>query len=176
MYLTSEEVEVKLFNKKLMIDLGILEHEEITEYEFHYATAGACAFDLYSVIEKPIILYPFSIPISISTGIGVQIYNKKQAFGLLMLIRSSMADYGIMLANQVGLIDTDYQGEIICKLLNNNRDHREITINPGERLAQAILFPVWRLTQGKIVDTFRKETTRSDGGFGHTGKGLLTKR
>lgn len=174
MYLTNEEVEVKFFNKKRMVDLGIIANEEVTEYEFHYATTGACAFDLYSVINSPVILYPFGGPISVSTGIGVQIYNKLHSFGLLVLVRSSMTNFGVVLANQVGLIDSDYQGEIICKLLNTNRDHRVISIKPGERFAQAILFPVWRLTKGKIVDEFSRKTARGEGGFGHTGRQGLT--
>lgn len=168
MYLNSENVEIKIFNRELMLSLGILNSEDQTEYEFHYATEGACAFDLFSVISEPLILHPFVGPYSIPTGIGIQVFDSRQDFGLLMIVSSSMSHRGVALANQVALIDSDYQGEIVCKIFNDNKEHRDITIVPGERLVQAILFPTWRFTKAKIVNEFRRKTQREDKGFGHT--------
>jgi len=101
----------------------------------------------------------------IPTGIAIHIENPGLA--AMILPRSGLGHkHGIVLGNLVGLIDSDYQGQLFVSCWN--RGKTDFTINPGDRIAQLIFVPIIQ-TQFKIVDNF-DQSHRGDGGFGHTGK------
>lgn len=130
-----------------------------------YATEGSAGMDLRACIEQPITLQPGATYL-VPTGIAIYIENPGLA--AMILPRSGLGHkHGLVLGNLVGLIDSDYQGELMVSCWN--RSGVAYTISPGERIAQLILIPV---AQAKIsvVETFLA-TTRGAGGFGHTGHG-----
>jgi dUTP pyrophosphatase len=101
--------------------------------------------------------------ITVSLGFHVDF---PQGFVLLLAVRSSMSKKGISLANNVGIIDSDYRGELLAALRNDTKER--IKIEHGERIVQGLLVPV---VQAKIVETDNlSETARGEGGFGSTGK------
>lgn len=129
-----------------------------------YATTGSGAVDLHAHLESDIILKPNQV-ILIKTGISIYIENKNYAG--LILPRSGIGHKnGIVLGNLIGLIDSDYQGEI--KISCWNRSLNEYTISPGQRIAQMLIIETPRINF-KIVEDFKK-TERNKEGFGHTGK------
>lgn len=134
--------------------------EEARQFIPKYATPGSAAFDLHAL--DPVIIPPFSTEM-IGTGLAVYIQDPKLA-GLL-LPRSSMGKRGLMLANSVGLIDSDYQGELKVMLWNRTDDR--ITINPFERIAQLMIIPVVQVQLNVVTDF--EATERGTGGFGSTG-------
>lgn len=134
--------------------------EEARDLLPKYATPGSAAFDIHSL--DTVIIPPFSTEM-VGTGLAVYIQDPKLA-GLL-LPRSSMGKRGLMLANSVGLIDSDYQGELKVMLWNRTDDR--ITINPLERIAQLMIIPVVQV-QLNVVMEF-ESTERGTGGFGSTG-------
>lgn len=98
---------------------------------------------------------------------GLAIYIEDPALAALILPRSGLGHkHGIVLGNLVGLIDSDYQGELMVSCWN--RGNKTFTISPGERIAQLILVPVLQASL-KIVDEF-EATSRGSGGFGSSGK------
>lgn len=130
-----------------------------------YATDGSAAIDLRACIESEIVLSSGETRL-ISSGIAVNIKNP----GLVGVIapRSGLGiKKGIVLANTIGIIDSDYQGEIRIGLLNRSQD--PYTITPGERICQMLFMPVTQV-QLNIVKEFSNETARGEGGFGHTGR------
>jgi dUTP pyrophosphatase len=101
--------------------------------------------------------------ITVSLGFHVDF---PQGYVLLLAVRSSMSKKGISLANNVGIIDSDYRGELLAALRNDTKER--IKIEHGERIVQGLLVPV---VQAKIVETDNlSETARGEGGFGSTGK------
>lgn len=132
--------------------------------ELKYATVGSAGIDLVACIEKPIIIAPGQRAM-IPTGIAVQLPARHLA--TLIFSRSGLGGkYGISMANGVGVIDSDYRGEIICPMQNNSSE--DFIINPGERIGQMVFMPV-ALAAIEFVDEL-DETSRGDGGFGSTGK------
>lgn len=128
-----------------------------------HATAGAAGVDLRACIDESIELQPGQT-ILVKTGIAVYIADPH--FAGLILPRSGLGHkHGIVLGNLVGLIDSDYQGELMVSVWN--RGQSSFTLQPGERMAQYVLVPVVQ-TQFEVVQEF-EETERGDGGFGHTG-------
>lgn len=129
-----------------------------------YSTDGSAALDLCACIESNLLLEPGDTKL-IPTGISIYIENPNYA--AMILPRSGLGhEHGIVLGNLVGLIDSDYQGELLISCWN--RGKKEFTIQPGDRIAQMIIVPVIQTTL-KIVDEFI-QTDRGTGGFGSTGR------
>lgn len=131
----------------------------------HYATEGAAGLDLRACIDTAVTLKPGDTTL-IPTGMAI--YLQDPNYAAMILPRSGLGHkHGIVLGNLVGLIDSDYQGELLVSCWN--RGNSIFTLQPGERVAQLIIVPVVQ-AQFEIVDTFT-ETLRGDGGFGSTGTG-----
>lgn len=128
------------------------------------ATNGSAGFDLSACIENPVTIEPHKI-VKIPTGISVAPDTKDCV--LLIYIRSSLATkHGITLANSVGVVDSDYRGEIMCSLVNLSDE--SYTLEPGDRFAQLVVTPVL-YPETEVVGELG-ETERGAGGFGSTGK------
>ncbi|MGV6850659.1 MAG: dUTP diphosphatase [bacterium] len=129
-----------------------------------YATAGSAGMDLRAAIESPIILRAGETEL-IPTGIAI--YLEDPGLAGMLLPRSGIGHkHGIVLGNLVGLIDSDYQGEIMISVWNRSRE--DFSIQPGDRLAQYIVVPIVQI-ETKVVSEFT-ESDRGEGGFGHTGR------
>ena len=129
-----------------------------------YATCGSAAMDLRACIESPITVQPGET-VLIPSGIAISIHDS----GLVALLvpRSGLGiKHGIVLANTVGVIDSDYQGEIGIGIFN--RGSVPYTIVPGERICQMIFMPVIQADL-IVVAAFSQESDRGTGGFGSTG-------
>lgn len=128
-----------------------------------YATEGSAGMDLRACIDGPMCFKPGDCEL-IPTGIAI--YIEDPGYAALILPRSGLGHrHGIVLGNLVGLIDSDYQGELMVSCWN--RGQTEFTITPGDRIAQLVLVPVAQASFS-IVDTF-VETGRGSGGFGSSG-------
>lgn len=128
-----------------------------------YGSAGAAAADLYACLEAPVSIDPGQT-VFIPTGLSVEI---PEGCAGLIYARSSMgAKRGLAPANKVGVIDSDYRGQIQVVLLNHSAEVQ--TVAPGERIAQMIITPV--LTPAYEEVTELTDTQRGAGGFGSTGK------
>jgi len=131
----------------------------------HYATAGAAGLDLRACIDAPIELKPGATELVPS---GIAIHLTDPGLAAVVLPRSGLGHrHGIVLGNLVGLIDSDYQGQIFVSLWN--RGGSAFTLNPMERIAQLVVVPVLQV-QLNVVDDFAA-SERGAGGFGSTGKG-----
>jgi len=129
-----------------------------------YATDGSAGLDLRALLDAPLVLEPGATTL-IKTGLAI--YIGDPGFAAMILPRSGLGHKnGIVLGNLVGLIDSDYQGELMVSCWN--RGQASFTINPGERIAQLVLVPVVQAAF-KVVDEF-KASQRGEGGFGHTGR------
>ena len=129
-----------------------------------YATAGSAGLDLRACISEPLIIAPGESHL-VSTGMAIHIGDPKLA--AVLLPRSGLGHrHGIVLGNLVGLIDSDYQGEVLVSCWN--RGENTFTINVGERIAQMVFVPTVQATF-TLVDDF-PESGRGRGGFGHTGR------
>ena len=129
-----------------------------------YATAGAAGLDLRACIDVPLLLAPGDVQL-IPSGLAIHIGDP--AYAAIILPRSGLgAKHGIVLGNLVGLIDSDYQGELKVSLWN--RGKAAFTIQPLDRIAQLVLIPVLQLRLN-VVDEFT-HSERGTGGFGSTGK------
>ena len=146
------------------IDVRILD-ERLRETPPHYATSGSAGLDLRACIEAPVTLNPGDT-VLVPTGIAIHLADPGLA--ALILPRSGLGHkHGIVLGNLVGLIDSDYQGEISVSAWN--RGHETFTLNPLDRLAQLVVVPVLQVAFN-IVEEFN-ESQRGAGGFGSTGHG-----
>jgi dUTP pyrophosphatase len=128
-----------------------------------YATDGSAGIDLRAMLDKPLQLEPGQTEL-LPTGMAIHIEDASLA--AMILPRSGLGHkHGIVLGNLVGLIDSDYQGQLMVSCWN--RGHTTFTVEPGERIAQLVLVPV---VQAKldIVESF-DESDRGAGGFGHSG-------
>lgn len=131
----------------------------------HYATEGSAGLDLRACLQEPLTLQPGQTEL-IPTGIAV--YIEDPGLAGMILPRSGLGHkHGIVLGNLVGLIDSDYQGELMISCWN--RGEAAFTIASGERIAQFVIVPVVQ-ADFQWVDEF-VETRRAAGGFGHTGRG-----
>jgi dUTP pyrophosphatase len=129
-----------------------------------YATTGSAGLDLRACVDEAIQIEPGQ---TVLVKTGMAIYIQDSAFAGLILPRSGLGHkHGIVLGNLVGLIDSDYQGELMVSVWN--RGQQSFTLEPGERLAQYVLVPVVQ-AEFEQVDEF-VATDRGAGGFGHTGK------
>lgn len=128
-----------------------------------YATPGAAGLDLKACINAPIELAPGASEL-IPTGIAIHLADPGLA--AVLLPRSGLGHKsGIVLGNLVGLIDSDYQGQIFVSLWN--RSTASFTVKPLDRIAQMVVIPVMQVAFN-VVDSFQ-DSARGAGGFGHTG-------
>lgn len=129
----------------------------------HYATEGSAGLDLRACLDAPLTLKPGQTEL-IKTGLSIHIADPSLA--AMILPRSGLGHkHGIVLGNLVGLIDSDYQGELMVSCWN--RGQTEFTVEVGERIAQLVLVPVVQ-ADFEVVSVF-DASQRGDGGFGSTG-------
>lgn len=129
-----------------------------------YETAGAAGIDMIACLDEPLTL-PVGSCALIGSGIAIHIDNP--GYAAVLLPRSGLgALKGVVLGNSVGLIDSDYQGQIKIAAWNRNRN-KEVEINPGDKIAQLVIMPVIRALF-TVVSAFDNESHRGAGGFGST--------
>lgn len=146
----------------MLVNLKILDKRMESQLP-QYATAGSAGLDLRACIDEAIVLEPGQSEL-IPTGLAIHIDNP--GYAAMILPRSGLGHkHGIVLGNLVGLIDSDYQGELMVSAWN--RGNSSFTLEPMERLAQLVVVPVHQV-QFRIVDEFN-QSDRGDGGFGSTG-------
>ncbi len=134
------------------------------EYLPSYATSGSAGLDLRACIDEPMEIMPGETKL-IPTGLAIHIADP--GYAALILPRSGLGHkHGIVLGNLVGLIDSDYQGQLMVSTWN--RGTETFTLNPMERLAQLVIVPVLQVGFN-VVGEF-EESDRGAGGFGSTGK------
>ncbi len=147
----------------MKLDVKILD-ERIREHLPHYATEGSAGLDLRVILDEPLTIQPGETHL-LKTGLAIHIGNP--GYAAMILPRSGMGHKkGIVLGNLVGLIDSDYQGELMISTWN--RSQNPVTIEPLERIAQLVIVPVMQ-AQFNIVESF-EESDRATGGFGSTGR------
>ncbi|MBN8764107.1 MAG: dUTP diphosphatase [Thiobacillus sp.] len=130
----------------------------------HYATPGSAGLDLRACIDAPIMLAPGETRL-IPTGLAIHLADP--GYAALILPRSGLGHkHGIVLGNLVGLIDSDYQGQLMVSVWNRGQQRFELT--PMERLAQLVIVPVMQ-AEFNIVEAFA-DSQRGEGGFGSTGR------
>jgi len=145
------------------IALRVLD-ERIRAHLPAYATAGSAGMDLRACIDAPRALAPGQVEL-VPTGVAIHVADPQLA--AVILPRSGLGHkHGIVLGNLVGLIDSDYQGELLVSCWN--RGVSSYTLQPLERLAQLVIVPVVR-AEFEVVESF-EASVRSDGGFGSTGR------
>ena len=147
------------------IKVQILDPRVGREFELPaHATAGSAGIDLRACIDTDITLQPVETDL-IPTGIAIHIGDNGLA--AMLLPRSGLGHkHGIVLGNLVGLIDSDYQGQVYVSCWN--RGATAFTVEPGERIAQMVFVPVLQV-QLEVVEGF-EATPRGAGGFGHSGR------
>ena len=148
-----DKLQVKILDPRIGTDIPLPE----------YATHGSAGMDLRACVDEPITVVPGQT-ILIPTGVSIYIANPN--FAAMLLPRSGLGHkHGIVLGNLVGLIDSDYQGQLMVSCWN--RGQADYTIGVGERIAQMVIVPVVH-TEFEIVEEFH-QSVRGAGGFGHTG-------
>ncbi|MDD3516810.1 MAG: dUTP diphosphatase [Chromatiales bacterium] len=147
------------------IEVKILDPRIGSEFPLpHHATPGSAGMDLRACVAGPLTLQPGDTEL-IPTGIAIHIGDPSLA--AVILPRSGLGHkHGIVLGNLVGLIDSDYQGQLFVSCWNRGRE--AFTVNPGERIAQLVLVPVVQ-AEFEVVDSF-EESHRGAGGFGSSGR------
>ena len=147
-------LDVKLLDPRLGAEIPLPE----------YATSGSAGLDLRACLERPLVLQPGQSEL-IPTGMAIHI--KDEQLAAVILPRSGLGHkHGIVLGNLVGLIDSDYQGQLFVSCWN--RGQVAFTIDVGERIAQLVLVPIVQATFN-IVDDFHA-TDRGESGFGSSGR------
>jgi dUTP pyrophosphatase len=130
-----------------------------------YATDGSAGMDLRACLNEPLELAPGQTQL-VATGLAIHLDDPGLA--AVILPRSGLGHkYGIVLGNLVGLIDSDYQGQLMVSMWN--RGATPFTIEPGERIAQLVVIPVVQV-ELEVVNDFAT-SARGGGGFGHSGRG-----
>lgn len=130
-----------------------------------YATDGSAGMDLRACLDAPLLLAPAQTQL-VPTGLAIHLDDPGLA--AVILPRSGLGHkHGIVLGNLVGLIDSDYQGQLMVSMWN--RGQTSFTIEPGERIAQLVVVPVVQV-QLEVVEDFAA-SGRGAGGFGHSGRG-----
>ena len=149
-----QKLQVKVLDERLGNSIPLPE----------YPTTGSAGLDLRACLDTPLTLHPGETQL-IRTGLAI--YIEDPGLAAMILPRSGLGHkHGIVLGNLVGLIDSDYQGELMVSCWNRGKD--SFTIDIGERLAQLILVPVIQ-AEFEIVEQF-ESTERGAGGFGHSGR------
>jgi dUTP pyrophosphatase len=148
-----KHIQLKILDSKIGNEIPLPEH----------ATDGSAGVDLRACLDQPLTVNPGETHL---IGTGISIHIADPGFAAMLLPRSGLGHkHGIVLGNLVGLIDSDYQGEL--KVSCWNRGDTEFTVKPGERICQMIIVPVVQASY-EIVEEF-DESDRGAGGFGHTG-------
>ncbi len=148
-----KKLQVKILDSRIGAEIPMPE----------YATDGSAGMDLRACIDQEIILQPGQTNLIPS---GLAIYIENAGYAAMILPRSGLGHkHGIVLGNLVGLIDSDYQGQLMVSCWN--RGQSDYTIKVGERIAQLIIVPVVQ-TEFELVTDF-DSSNRGTGGFGHTG-------
>lgn len=149
-----KSIQLKILDSRIGSDFPLPE----------YATAGSAGVDMRACINAPITLAPGETHL-IPTGIALHI--KDPGLAAVLLPRSGLGHRnGIVLGNLVGLIDSDYQGQVFISCWNRGKE--SFTIQPGERVAQMVFVPVVRAEFETVVSF--QESDRGEGGFGHSGR------
>lgn len=147
----------------MKVDVRILD-ERLRDRLPGYATAGAAGLDLRACVDAPLTIEPGATHL-VRTGIAIHLADP--GFAALILPRSGLGHkHGIVLGNLVGLIDSDYQGELMVSTWN--RGQTAFVLSPLERLAQLVIVPVVQASF-QVVEAF-DSSERGAGGFGSTGK------
>lgn len=145
------------------IDVRVLDPRLLQQLP-QYATSGSAGLDLRACIDQTLLLKPGETTLVPS---GIAIHLSDPGLAAMVLPRSGLGHkHGIVLGNLVGLIDSDYQGQIFVSVWN--RGHETFELKPMERIAQLVIVPVVQVSFN-VVDTF-EESERGSGGFGSTGK------
>jgi dUTP pyrophosphatase len=147
------------------LKVKILDRRIGTEFPLPaYATAGSAGLDLRACLDAPLTLEPGKAEL-IPTGLAIHLEDQNLA--AVVLPRSGLGHkHGVVLGNLVGLIDSDYQGQLMVSCWNRARE--PFTIRPGDRIAQLVVVPVVQVAL-EIVESF-EDSARGAGGFGHSGR------
>ena len=149
----------------MKLDVRILD-ERLRSQLPAYATPGSAGLDLRACLDAPLTLAPNAWQL-VPTGMAIHLADA--GYAALILPRSGLGHkHGIVLGNLVGLIDSDYQGQLMVSAWN--RSDVAYTLAPMERLAQLVIVPVVQ-AQFNIVDEFPAASERGEGGYGSTGRG-----
>jgi dUTP pyrophosphatase len=147
------KIQLKILDSRLGADIPLPE----------YATAGAAGLDLRACVDAPLTLQPGETRL-VPTGFAIHIDDPHLA--AVLLPRSGLGHkHGIVLGNLVGLIDSDYQGEVFVSCWNRGRE--PFSIAPGDRLAQMVFVPIAQVSFEQVGEF--TDSRRASGGFGHTG-------
>lgn len=149
----------------LNVDFKVLDSRLGKEFPLpSYATEGSAGLDLRAMLDADIVIKAGE---SAFVKTGIAIYLKDPRYAAMILPRSGLGvKHGIVLGNLVGLIDADYQGELMVSLWN--RSQEDFTLKVGERMAQMIIVPVIQAAFNQVEEFTASE--RGEGGFGHTGR------
>ncbi len=147
------------------IQLKVLDPRVGKEFPLpEYATDGSAGLDLRACIDEEITLLPGQTEL-VPTGLAIHIADP--ALAAVIIPRSGLGHkHGIVMGNLVGLIDSDYQGQLFVSTWN--RGNEDFSLKPGERLAQMVFVPVVQ-AEFELVDDF-DQSKRGEGGFGHSGR------
>ena len=149
--------------RAMQVDIKILD-ARLRETPPAYATPGSAGLDLRACIDAPVTLEPGQWQL-IPTGMAM--YLRDPNYAAMILPRSGMGHkHGIVLGNLVGLIDSDYQGQLMVSAWN--RSPTAFTLQPMDRLAQLVIVPVVQ-AQFREVESFEEDSARGEGGYGSTG-------
>ena len=149
-----DKLQVKILNEKIDQSIALPA----------YSTGGSAGLDLRACIDEGVVLRPGSTEL-IPTGLAI--YIEDPGYAAVILPRSGLGHkHGIVLGNLVGLIDSDYQGELMISAWN--RGDTEFVIEPGDRIAQLVVIPVQQV-KFELVEDFTN-TERGAGGFGSSGR------
>lgn len=148
-----QPVQIKILDPRIGSDFPVPE----------YATDGAAGVDLRACLDQPLAIAPGQTHLVPS---GIAVHMADPGLAAVVLPRSGLGHKkGIVLGNLVGLIDSDYQGQVMISVWN--RGNETVSIEPGDRIAQMVFVPVTKV-QFEVVEEF-EASARGDGGFGHTG-------
>lgn len=148
----------------LQVEVKILD-ERLYQHPPSYATAGSAGLDLRACLSAPLHLAPNAWEL-VPTGLAIHLADP--GYAALLLPRSGLGHkHGIVLGNLVGLIDSDYQGQLMVSMWN--RTDTPFTIEPLERVAQLVIVPVMQ-AQFRMVEAFAQSSARGVGGYGSTGR------
>ncbi|MBL0944438.1 MAG: dUTP diphosphatase [Hydrogenophaga sp.] len=149
----------------MLIDVKVLDPRMADQLPA-YATPGSAGLDLRACLDAPLTLEPNAWQL-VPTGLAVHLADP--GYAALILPRSGLGHkHGIVLGNLVGLIDSDYQGQLMVSAWN--RSDVAFTLQPMERLAQMVIVPVVQ-ARFNVVNDFSAESARGAGGYGSTGRG-----
>ena len=151
--------------RRKIIDLKIIDTRIGDTFEMpDYQTTGSAGIDLLACVEEPLTIEPGQTELIPS---GIAVYIRDPSLAAVLLPRSGLGHKkGLVLGNLVGLIDSDYQGQVFISCWNRGKE--DCLIEPGMRLAQMVFLPVEQVSFN-LVNSF-DESDRGEGGFGHTGE------